>query len=183
MAEPARADAIRNRERLLATAAQAFATADGPASLEAIARAAGVGIGTLYRHFPTREALVEAVHRAGLEEVSALAGELLALHPPVVALRLWMDRYAGFVATKKGMADSLRALFAAGAMHPGNTRARIGGAVDTLLRAGVDDGSLRADVAVDDVVTSLLGISLASTSAEQTQRMLDLLVDGLVRTR
>ena len=76
MAEPARADARRNRERLLASAAQAFATADAPVSLEAIARDAGVGIGTLYRHFPSREALVEAVHRAGLEEVCAREARL-----------------------------------------------------------------------------------------------------------
>jgi len=183
MAEPGRADARRNRERLLASAAAAFATADGPVSLEAIARDAGVGIGTLYRHFPSREALVEAVHRAGLEEVSGLADALLQQHPPVVALRQWMNRYADFVATKKGMVDSLRALMAAGAMHPSDTHARIAAAVGSLLRAGADDGGLRSDVAAEDVVSSLLGIFLASTSAAQTQRMLNLLVDGLVTTR
>ena len=183
MAERARADARRNRARLLEVAARTFASADGPVSLEGIARDAGVGIGTLYRHFPNRETLVEAVHRAGLEDVTASAGDLLGQHSPVTALRLWMDRYADFVATKKGMAESLRLLFAAGAMEPGDTRACIGAAVETLLRAGVDDGSLRPEVRVEDVVVGLLGIFLASTSAEQTQRMLDLLVDGLVTTR
>ena len=183
MSERVREDARRNRARLLEVAAQAFASADGPVSLERIARDAGVGIGTLYRHFANRETLVEAVHSAGLEDVSASAGDLLGRHPPVEALRLWMDRYAGFVATKKGMAESLRAMFAAGAMEPGETRARIGGAVETLLRAGVDDGSLRSDVRADDVVVGLLGIFLASNSTEQTQRMLDLLVDGLVTSR
>ena len=90
-----RADAHRNRERLLETATAAFTAADGTTvSLEAIARDAGVGIGTLYRHFPNREALVEAVYRTELAEVAASAGQLLERHPPVVALRRWMDRYA-----------------------------------------------------------------------------------------
>jgi len=179
-----RADAHRNRERLIDTATAAFAAADGTTvSLEAIARDAGVGIGTLYRHFPSREALVEAVHRAGLAEVSESAQALLQDNSPVAALRLWMDRYAAFVATKKGMADSLRALFAAGTMHPNDTRTRITGAVDTLLRAGGADGSLRTDVPAEDVVSGLLGVLLASHSPEQAHRLLDLLVDGLVATR
>lgn len=103
-----RADARRNRERLLASAAAAFAAADGPVSLEAIARDAGVGIGTLYRHFPNREALVEAVYSAELAEVAASAVELLDRHPPVIALRRWMDRYAAFVAAKRGWRNRCR---------------------------------------------------------------------------
>ena len=179
-----RADAHRNRERLLASAAAAFAAADGTSvSLEGIARAAGVGIGTLYRHFPNREALIEAVFRTELAEVSASAGELLERHAPVVALRLWMTRYAAFVATKHGMAESLSAMFASGAVEPGDTRTSIVGAVGTLLRAGAADGSLRSDVSADDVVSSLIGITIASNSTEQANRMRDLLVDGLVATR
>ena len=153
-----------------------FATADGrPVSLESIARDAGVGIGTLYRHFPNREALVEAIYRAELAEVAAAADQLLERHPPQDALRRWMDRYASFVAAKRGMAESLHAIFDSGAIEPSQTRASIVGAVDTLLRAGADDGSLRADVQADDVVSSLLGIFLASGSPDQTGRMLDLL--------
>jgi AcrR family transcriptional regulator len=182
MAEGGRADARRNRERLLAAATAAF-TADGTAPLEAIARDAGVGIGTLYRHFPTREALTEAVYRAGLAEVSASAVELLRGHPPAEALRRWMDRYAEFVAAKRGMAESLRALFDSGVVEVSETRASVVGAVDALLRAGAEDASLRDDVRADDVVTSLLGILLASGSPEQSQRMLDLLFDGLVASR
>lgn len=177
-----RADARRNRERLLTTAAAAFA-ADGPASLEAIARDAGVGIGTLYRHFPTREALVEAVYRAELAEVSAQAAHLLTRHPPPAALRHWMDRYAEFVAAKKGMAESLRSLFEADAAAVTDTRASIVGAVAVLLEAGAEDGSLRPDVRPDDVVASMLGIFLISGSREQSARMLDLLFDGLVAQR
>jgi AcrR family transcriptional regulator len=180
---PERSDARRNRERLLETAVAAFAVGDGPVSLEAIARGAGVGIGTLYRHFPTREALIEAVYRAELADVSASAAHLLKQHPPADALRRWMDRYAEFVAAKRGMAESLRAIFESGAVERNETRARIVAAVDSLLTAGAADGSLRGDVPADDVVTILLGISLAGASREQSKRMLDLLLDGLVATR
>lgn len=178
-----RADARRNRERLLAAAAAAFGGSGGsPVPLESIAREAGVGIGTLYRHFPNREALVEAVYRAELGEVAAVAGQLLTRHPPKVALRRWMDRYAAFVAAKRGMAESLRAIVESGAMTPSDTRESIVGAVDLLLRAGADDGSLRADVRADDVVSSLVGIFLTRTSPEQTGRLLDLLVAGVAAT-
>lgn len=181
VAESIRSDARRNREKLIEAATAAFASAEGrPVSLEAIARDAGVGIGTLYRHFPNREALVEEVYRAELAEVAAAADEQLTRHPPKVALRRWMDRYASFVAAKRGMAESLHALFDSGAMEPSQTRDSIVGAVDLLLRAGVSDGSLRSDVRADDVVSSLVGMFLASGSPEQRGRMLDLLVAGVV---
>jgi AcrR family transcriptional regulator len=180
LVESIRSDARRNRERLLQAAAAAFGAADGrPVSLESIARGAGVGIGTLYRHFPSREALIEAVYRAELAEVAAAAGQLLERHPPKAALRCWMDRYASFVAAKRGMAESLAAMVDSGAVERSQTRASIVGAVDMLLGAGADDGSLRSDVRADDVVSSLLGIFLASASPEQTGRMLDLLVAGV----
>jgi AcrR family transcriptional regulator len=180
LVEATRADARRNREKLLEVATAAFATAEGrPVSLESIASAAGVGIGTLYRHFPNREALVEAIYRAELAEVAAAALQLLERHPPKAALRRWMDRYASFVAAKRGMAESLHAMFDSGAMAPNQTRDSIVGAVEVLLRAGAEDGQLRSDVQADDVVSSLIGIFLASGSPEQTSRMLDLLVAGV----
>ncbi|OBH02982.1 MULTISPECIES: TetR/AcrR family transcriptional regulator [unclassified Mycobacterium] len=180
MVQPSRSDARRNRDKLIEAATAAFAGAQGrPVSLESIARDAGVGIGTLYRHFPSREALVEAIYRAELAEVAAAAERLLERHPPEQALRRWMDRYAGFVAAKRGMAESLHAIFDSGAMQPSRTRDSIVGAVELLLRAGADDGSLRADVQADDVVSSLIGIFLASGSPEQTGRMLDLLAAGV----
>lgn len=182
MAEPSRSDARRNREKLLRVATEAFATADGrPVSLESVARDAGVGIGTLYRHFPSREALVEAVYRAELAEVAAAAEDQLKRHPPKTALRRWMDRYASFVAAKRGMAESLHAMFDSGAVTRSQTRDRIVGAVDTMLRAGARDGTLREDVHAEDVVSSLLGIFLVSGSPEQTGRMLDLLLAGVSR--
>jgi AcrR family transcriptional regulator len=175
-----RSDARRNRERLLEVATAAFASADGrPVSLESIARDARVGIGTLYRHFPNREALVEAIYRTELAEVAAAAGQLLKRHPPKAALRRWMDRYASFVAAKRGMAESLHAMVDSGAVEISQTRDSIIGAVDMLLRAGADDGSLRSDVRADDVLSSLLGIFLVSGSPDQTGRMLDLLVAGV----
>ncbi|WP_406817158.1 TetR/AcrR family transcriptional regulator [Mycobacterium sp. M23085] len=174
-----RSDARRNRERLLEAATAAFTAHGASVSLESIARDAGVGIGTLYRHFPNREALVEAIFRAELAEVAAAAGRLLQRHPPKIALRRWMDRYASFVAAKRGMAESLQAIFASGAMEVSQTRDSIVGAVEMLLRAGADDASLRADVPADDVVSSLNGIFLVSGSPEQTGRMLDLLVAGV----
>jgi AcrR family transcriptional regulator len=180
LAESVRSDARRNREKLLEVATAAFAAADGRSvSLASIARDAGVGIGTLYRHFPNREALVEAIYRAGLAEVAAAAGQLLKRHPSRTALRRWMDRYASFVAAKRGMAESLHAIFESGAMEPTQTRESILGAVDMLLRAGAADGSLRSDVQADDVLSSLIGLMLASGSPEQTGRLLDLLVAGV----
>ncbi|BBX40246.1 TetR/AcrR family transcriptional regulator [Mycobacterium simiae] len=176
-----RSDARRNRERLLHAAAAAFTANGASASLESIARDAGVGIGTLYRHFPNREALVEAVYQAELAEVAAAAGQLLKRHPPKIALRRWMDRYASFVAAKRGMAESLQAIFASGAIAPSQTRDSIVGAVQLLLQAGAEDATLRADVQADDVVSSLIGIFLVSGTPEQTGRMLDLLVAGVTR--
>ena len=175
-----RSDARRNRERLLQAAAAAFTAHGAAVSLESIARDAGVGIGTLYRHFPNREALVEAIYRAELAEVAAAAEQLLERHPPRIALRRWMDRYASFVAAKRGMAESLQAIFASGALAPSQTRDSIVGAVEMLLQAGAADATLRADVQADDVVSSLIGVFLVSGTPEQTGRMLDLLVAGVV---
>src|SRR5271170_7973035 len=172
LAGSVRSDARRNREKLLEVATAAFAAAAGrPVSLESIARDAGVGIGTLYRHFPNREALVEAIFRTELADVAAAAERLLKRHPPKMALRRWMDRYASFVAAKRGMAETLHAIFDSGALQASQTRDSIAGAVDTLLRAGAEDGSLRSEVHADDVVPSLIGIFWAGVSPEKTGRM------------
>ncbi|MEZ0366568.1 TetR/AcrR family transcriptional regulator [Mycobacterium sp. pUA109] len=177
-----RADARRNRERLIAAAVTAFSSGQDNVALEAIARAAGVGIGTLYRHFPSREALVEAVYRRELARLCDGADDLVAELAPDRALRTWMGRYVEFVATKRGMAEALRAVIAAGAIAAVQTRERLNAAIQTLLDAGAAAGSLRADVAADDVTASLVGVVLAAGAPdqrEQANRMLDLLVDGL----
>jgi AcrR family transcriptional regulator len=177
-----RADAQRNRERLLEVARDAMASDTGVVSLEAIAKDAGVGIGTLYRHFPTREALVEAVYRTELAAVLATATDLLAAHDPTTAMRLWIDKYAAFVKTKRGMAESLRSLMQSGTIASSETRARVTQAIQTILDAGIDAGTLRADVRADDIAASLVGIFLATpdvSQVAQTGRMLDILFAGL----
>ena len=189
---PLRADARRNREKLVAVAQAAFAAADDSVPLEDIAREAGVGIGTLYRHFPTREALVEAVYAAELDDITKSAPALLDEYPPDVALRAWLDRYAQFVAMKRGMIDTLRAGWASGRMATPTTRERITGAIGTILTAGASAGSLRPDVDPDDVTAILLGVFLSTAAnnasegatwrggdSGQTGRMLDLVVDAL----
>ncbi|MFJ8791726.1 TetR/AcrR family transcriptional regulator [Streptomyces sp. NPDC102462] len=179
---PVRADARRNRDKLIDAARAAFAASDDTVALEAIARAAGVGIGTLYRNFPTREALVEAVYAAELDDVATSAPALLDAFPPEVALRAWMDRYAAFVVTKRGMLDTLRAGWASGRIATSATRERITGALGTLLAAGARTGTLRADVAPEDATLMLLGVFLATANdatPAQTTRLLDLLTDAL----
>ncbi|MEV7422553.1 TetR/AcrR family transcriptional regulator [Streptomyces sp. NPDC091212] len=179
---PARSDARRNREKLLAAARAAFVAAEGTVALEAIARDAGVGIGTLYRHFPTREALVEAVYAAELDDVTACAPALLAEFPPEVALRVWVDRYAAFVATKRGMVDTLRAGWASGTMATPTTRERVTAVLATILADGARTGSLRADVEPEDVTAMLLGVFLSTTASdtpERAGRLFDLVIDAL----
>ena len=132
-----RADAERNRARLLDAARAAFASGREPVSLEQIARDSGVGIGTLYRHFPTREALVEALYRKELADLCASVDDLLATHPPDRALRAWMDRFADYVAAKREMADTLRAVFAAGTVTVSHAREELAAAVTTVLEADV----------------------------------------------
>jgi AcrR family transcriptional regulator len=177
-----RVDAQRNRERLLEVARAALSADGGTVSLEAIARDAGVGIGTLYRHFPTRDALVEAVYRSELAAVLAKGDELLDTHEPAEALRLWMDDYAEFVTTKRGMAESLRGLQQSGAIQKSQTRHDVTETIRAILDAGARAGTLRADVLADDVAASLVGVFLAnpdSAGSEQTGRMLDLLFAGI----
>jgi AcrR family transcriptional regulator len=179
---PLRADARRNRDRLVAVARAAFTAADDTVPLEDIARGAGLGIGTLYRHFPTREALVEAVYAAELDDITLSAPALLDELPPDIALRAWMDRYAQFVAVKRGMVDTLRAGWASGRLATPTTRERITAAIGTMLTAGAQAGSLRTDVDPDDVTAILLGVFLSTATGstpEQTARLLDLIVDAL----
>ena len=188
--EPARrprADAERNRARLLDAARAAFASGQASVSLDQVARDAGVGIGTLYRHFPTREALVEALYRKELDDLCASATALLAARSPEGALRAWLDGFAGYVAAKREMADSLRAVLASGAVTISQSRERLTAAVQAILDAGIADGTLRDDVRAEDVVAMTVGMFTATPSIdggrEQLERMFGLLVDALRRPR
>ena len=173
-----RQDAQRNRDRLLAVAVAAF-TKDANASLDGIAKAAEVGIGTLYRHFPTREALIEAAYRNELEKLCEAAPELLAKYAPDVALSRLMDRLIEYMAIKRGMAEALRAVVATGVNPYNQSRARLGEAVTLILDAGKKDGSLRPDVDANDVL-SMSGAFLANAdNPPQARRLAAILVDGL----
>ncbi len=177
-----RADAQRNRQRLLDAALRALAADREKLSLEAIAREAGVGIGTLYRHFPTRAALIEAVYWNELARVLGSGEELLASHAADVALRMWMDRFADYVAAKRWMADTLRAAVASGSISKSQTRDALTATIQGLLDAGKAAGTVRDDVGASDVLATLTGIFLAAgapAQREQAGRMLDLLMDGL----
>jgi AcrR family transcriptional regulator len=179
---PLRADAQRNRDRLLDVAVQAFSRDGLDATLDAIAKQAGVGIGTLYRHFPTREALIEAAYRNELARLCDAVPGLLRSVPPDEATRAWMDRYIDYMTTKRGMADALRAVIASGVNPYAQSRDRLIAAITALLAADGGAGTLRADVEPGDVLASLSGISLAAgepAQRDQARRLLDLLMDGL----
>ena len=177
---PLRADAQRNRDQIVAAAGRAFTKCGLEATLEGIAKDAGVGIGTLYRHFPTRELLIEAAYRNELAAVCDASPELLAKLPPDQALRAWMDRFIDYMARKRGMADALRAVFASGANPYAQSFELLVGAIKRLLDAGVAAGEIRPDVSADDVLVSLSGVALAAGSKrDQADRLLNLLLDGL----
>lgn len=177
-----RADARRNRERILEAAVRAFSEKGPDVAIDTIAKAAGIGSATLYRHFPTREALVEAAYRNELARVCDSAPKLLAKNPPDRAIRLWMDDFIDYLAAKQGMADALRAAVASGADPFAETLDKLGTALGTLLHAGADAGLLRPDIDPFDVGISLAGVALITSAPDQRERagrLLDLLLDGL----
>jgi AcrR family transcriptional regulator len=177
-----RSDAQRNRERLLAAAVAAFSREGPEATLESIAKDAGVGIGTLYRHFPSREALVDAAYRSELARLCDAVPELLDAMPADKAVRTWMDMFIEYMTTKRGMADALRMVIASGGNPFAESRSRLLAASCALMRAGAADGTLRGDLDPADLLTSVSGVSLAAGDPgqrAQAGRLLDLLMDGL----
>jgi AcrR family transcriptional regulator len=177
-----RADAARNRDMLLAAATRAFAASGTEPSMRAIAREAGVGIATLYRHFPTRESLVDAVYQDQVKRLTLGARELLEQLPPAKAMRRWMDLFGDWLATKHGMLDTLLAMIESGEIADAQTRTELLDAITTILNAGSDAGDLRADVSAEDIAASLLGIFGVAGKPEQraqADRLLNLLMDGL----
>jgi AcrR family transcriptional regulator len=177
-----RADAARNRDLLLWAATRAFAAADEEPSMRAIAREAGVGIATLYRHFPTRESLVDAVYQDQVQRLTQGARELLAELPPAEAMRRWMDLFADWLATKHGMLDTLLAMMESGEIVEAQTRAELLAAITSILEAGRAAGDLRPDVTAEDVAAGLLGLLAVGSQPGQrglAERLLNLLMDGL----
>jgi AcrR family transcriptional regulator len=183
IASPAlRADARRNKKKLIEMAAAAFAENGVETSLEEIARRSGVGIGTLYRHFPTREHLVEVVYRRELEMLAAAAGELAEKHPPDVALEEWMRRFVGYIATKRGMANSLRILMTSNSALFAEGSGLLRGALDNLLKNAAAQGVVRSDMDTMDLLHALSSIySIPDTPdwRDRSHRLIGLLMDGL----
>jgi AcrR family transcriptional regulator len=181
-----RADAQANYDRLLEVAARAFAREGADASLKAIAAEADVGIGTLYRRFPTREDLIEATYRNETTRLCESASRLLQDHSPADALQEWMEQFVDYMLTKQGMADALPTILAARAGLRLHSRQALGDAVETLLAAGTAAGQLREDASAGDVLMALGGITLNSAHERQRElasRLITLLLDGLVVSR
>ncbi len=179
----ARADARRNRERLLATALKLFTSTKEGVTLSAVAAEAGVGIGTLYRHFPTRDALVEAIYRDEVDRLADAAPALLAEMPADEALEAWLNRYAGLIATKRGLMEVVRSIFEPGAEASAYSRERMRGAVTLLLDAAAKTGRVRGDLDPADV---LLAVAASTWTVagdgkwqERVRPVLRIIMDGL----
>lgn len=177
-----RADAVRNRERVLEAAKVVFNAGGPEASLEAVAKRAGVGIGTLYRHFPTREELFEAVYRREVEQLSELAEQLKNAKDPVDALRRWLRSNVEFVATKKGMSAALALTFQSSSDLAAFSMDRLTKAIGSLLDRAVASGEMRGDVSPHDLLRALVGMCYMHDQPgwqSSVLRMLDVFVDGL----
>jgi AcrR family transcriptional regulator len=177
-----RADAVRNRERVLEAAKAVFSAGGAEASLEAVARAAEVGIGTLYRHFPTREALFEAVYRREVQQLADLAEQLKEDAEPLHALRHWMRSNVKFVATKKGMLSALALAAYKNSELFSFAFDQLTRAVGGLLDRAIAAGEIRDDITPEDLLRALVGMSYMNDQPGwQTSvlRLVDVFIDGL----
>jgi AcrR family transcriptional regulator len=178
-----RSDAVRNRERVLEAAKAVFSAGGADASLEAVAKRAGVGIGTLYRHFPTREALFEAVYRREVDQLSELAEQLKSAPAPVDALRRWMRSNVELVATKKGMISALALVVQGPSELYAYSFDRLTKAIGTLLDRAVAAGEIRTDISPEDVLRALIGMCYMHEQAgwqSTVLRLMDVFIDGLL---
>ena len=180
-----RADSVRNRERVLEAAKAVFAAAGPAGSLEAVARQAGVGVGTLYRHFPTRQALFEAVYRREVEQLVELAEQLGTDLPPLEALRRWTHANVEFVATKKGMSVALAVAVHASSDLKAYSMDRLGRALEALLRRAVNAGVIRDDIGPEDILRTVVGLCYTHDKPGwqvNVLRLVDVFVDGMRRS-
>jgi AcrR family transcriptional regulator len=176
-----RSDAQRNRQRILEVAKQAFTRLGANASLDDIATQAGVGPGTLYRHFPTRDALIEAVYRAEVEKLAAAARDFAATMPPLPALRAWMLLFIDYIAAKQIIAPALNTLAGGPTKLYEGSRGQIGGAIDALAKLAIQSGDLRSDLDSFDLLRALIGVALVPSSPDWQQsakRLVDILISG-----
>jgi AcrR family transcriptional regulator len=176
---PTRADARRNYEKLLAAAREAFAEGGESTALEEIARRAGVGIGTLYRHFPTRQALVEALYMDEVEEVCRSASELEG-GDPWEALNRWFDRFIGYMATKQALAHELLNYLGQDASLFRDCRAQLFAAGEPLLKRAQDAGVVRSDVNIAQVIQMVIAIAKSPAGEPgEIQHLVRIALDGL----
>lgn len=176
-----RTDALQNRERILEAAKQAFTRSGANTSLDDIAKHAGVGPGTLYRHFPTREALLEAVYHTEVAKLAAAERELSSKLPPVEALRAWMLLFVDYIAAKHIIAPALNTIVGGPSKLYEASRAQISGAIETLVKRAVKNGDIRKDLDPFDLLRALIGVSnVASTPdwQQSAKRLVDILITG-----
>jgi AcrR family transcriptional regulator len=177
-----RADGQRNRERLIEVAKAAFADVGADVSLEEIARRAGVGIGTLYRHFPTRDAIVEAVYRREVQQLAASAERLLATQPAGAALHQWMRLFVDYIATKKVIAQALSSIVGGTTDLYAASGVLISDAMTLLVTRATAAGDIRADADPSDLLRALVGFTYAALGPgwqASALRLIDILMDGL----
>jgi AcrR family transcriptional regulator len=176
---PMRADARRNYDRLLFVAREAFTEHGAAAHLDHIARRAGVGPGTLYRHFPTREALLAAVYRGDIEAMAAQADEL-ADREPVEALDAWLRLQLDYIKTKRGLGSAVKTMLSADTETLAWCRDTMRAALGRLLGRAQEAGAIRTDVTAQDVLRLVHGVALASEAVpEESDRLLSIVLDGL----
>jgi AcrR family transcriptional regulator len=176
-----RTDAQRNRERILAVAKEAFARSGANTSLDDVARQAGVGAGTLYRHFPTRDALLEAVYHTEVAKLAAAERELSEKLPPVEALRAWMLLFVDYIAEKHIIAPALNAFAGGPSKLYEASRADVNGAVESLVKRAIKSGDVRKDLEPFDLLRALIGVSNVASAPDWKQsakRLVDILILG-----
>ncbi len=176
-----RADALRNRERLLEIAKNAFTQSGANINLDDVAKQAGVGPGTLYRHFPTRDALLEAVYRTEVGKLAAAERTFSETLPPVDALRSWMLLFVDYVAAKQIIAPALNSLLGGPAKIFESTGSQIKAAIQALVERAIESGDLRPDVEPLDLLRALVGVSYVASGPEWQQsarRLVHILIAG-----
>ena len=176
-----RADARRNRERLLEVAKEAFTEHGAGVSLDEVAKQAGVGAGTLYRHFPTREALLEEVYRTEVEKLAAAEREFTRTMPPVQALRAWMLLFVDYIAAKQIIAPALNTMVVGPSKVLQSSGGLVKNAIRTLVERAIESGDIRGDLEPIDLLRALIGVSNVASDPnwkQSARRLVDILVQG-----
>lgn len=176
-----RADAQRNRKRILEVAKEAFTRSGANASLDDIAKEARVGPGTLYRHFPTREELLQAVYRSEMEKLAAAGRKLIQSMPPIEALRAWLLLFVDAIETKQIIAPALNTLIGDSKKVFAASYAKIHEAIRSLVKRAIKSGDIRKDLDPMDLLRALVGVANVATSPDWQQsarRLVDILITG-----